>query len=94
MDPVKEFIVYTVLRFAMLVGAFALTVGIWNLASPDGKVPVVWALVIAFIVSGIASYFLLNPFRERFARRVEDRAAKTAARFEEMKAREDVDQAE
>lgn len=87
----KEFLVYTLLRLAMLVGAFALTVGIWNLAAPDGRVPVVWALVIAFVVSGIASYFLLNPFREKFARRVEERASRAAARFDKVKAREDVD---
>lgn len=87
----KEFLVYTLLRLAMLVGAFALTVGVWNLAAPDGRVPVVWALVIAFVVSGIASYFLLNPFREKFARRVEERAAKASAKLEQVRSREDAD---
>ncbi|MDN5895718.1 MAG: DUF4229 domain-containing protein [Nocardioides sp.] len=88
----KEFFVYTLLRLIMLVGAFAITVGVWNLAAPDGRVPVMWALVIAFVVSGVASYFLLNPFREKFARRVEERAARTSAKFQEMKSREDVEE--
>jgi hypothetical protein len=48
-------------------------------------------MVVAFLVSGVASYFLLDRFREQFARKVQARAERAAARFEEMKAREDQD---
>ena len=48
-----------------------------------------WAVVIAFVVSGLASYFLLNRQREAFARRVDERAQRVSSRFEEMKAKED-----
>ena len=44
-----------------------------------------------FLVSGIASYFILERQRVAFAQRVETRAAKAAAAFEERKAREDAD---
>ena len=61
----KEFLVYTGLRLALFVGSLAVVVGIWTVAATDGVVPIVWAFVLAFVVSGVASYFLLNPFRER-----------------------------
>ncbi len=55
------------------------------------KVPVLWVVVIAFAISGVASYFLLNRQREAFARRVDERARRVSVRFEELKAKEDVD---
>ena len=66
-----------------------MVLGIW-LAVAD-EVPLLWVLVIAFVVSGVASYFLLNRPRERFAQRVDERARRASAAFEERKAREDVD---
>ena len=50
-----------------------------------------WALVIALVVSGLVSFFVLDPQRERFARRVDERARRATAAFEAMKAREDAD---
>jgi CHASE1-domain containing sensor protein len=55
------------------------------------QVPVLWAVVIAFVMSGLASYFLLNRQREAFARRVERRAERMQERIEQMKSKEDVD---
>ena len=86
----KEFLVYTALRIALFAGAFGIVVGVWGLFTDS--VPVLWAVVLAFILSGIASYFLLNGARERFARKVQGRAERASARFEERKAREDVDE--
>jgi hypothetical protein len=88
---VKEFLVYTGLRLALFVVALAVVVGIWSLPT-DGSLTyndVFWSFVVAFVVSGVASYFLLNPFREAFARKVQARAERATARFEEMRARED-----
>jgi len=85
---VKEFVVYTALRVLLFLASFGVIVGIWGLVSDDG-VPLVWAVILAFLVSGIASYFVLNRQRVAFARRVEERAAKASAAFEERKARED-----
>ena len=50
-----------------------------------------WVLVIALVLSGAASYFVLGRHRERFARRVDERARRASAAFEAHKAREDVD---
>ena len=86
---VKEFAVYTLLRLVLLAGSFAMVAGIW-LAVAD-EVPLLWVLVIAFVVSGVASYFVLNRPRERFAQRVDERARRASAAFEARKAREDVE---
>lgn len=84
----KEFVVYTAMRVLLFLASFGVIVGIWGLVSDEG-VPLFWAVILAFLVSGVASYFILNRQRVAFARRVEQRAARASAAFEERKARED-----
>ena len=86
----KEFVVYTVMRIALFLASFGIVVGVMALLS-DGRYNLFWAVILAFLISGIASYFILDRQREAFARRVESRAAKASAAFEEHKAREDRD---
>ena len=88
-DLVKEFVVYTLMRLVMFVAAFGIVAGIWLAVA--GRVPVMWALVVALAVSGVASYFVLDRQRERFAQRVDERARKATAAFEALRAREDAD---
>ena len=85
----KEFAVYTGLRILLFVASLLTVSLIWSLFSD--QVPALWVLVIAFAVSGVLSYFLLNRQRIAFARKVEERAARAASKFEERKAREDED---
>jgi hypothetical protein len=87
---VKEFAIYTGLRVLLFVASLITVMLIWSLFT-EGRVPALWAVVIAFAVSGVLSYFLLNRQRDAFARRVEERAARAASAFEERKAREDQD---
>ena len=87
----KEFLVYTGLRILLFIAMVALVVGVWSLLDGDGRINVLWPVVIAFALSGVASYFLLNRQRDAFARKVEDRAARATAAFEERRAREDQD---
>jgi uncharacterized membrane protein len=86
-EAVKEFLVYTALRILLFVASLGIVVGVWFLLAD--AVPVLWAVVIAFVVSGIASYFLLNAPRAAFAAKVEERAGRATAAFEDRKARED-----
>jgi uncharacterized membrane protein len=86
---VKEFVVYTALRILLFVASFGVVLGIWALLTDS--VPLLWVVVIAFVLSGVASYFLLNRPRAAFAARVEQRAARASAAFEERRAREDAD---
>jgi hypothetical protein len=84
---VKEFVVYTLLRLVVLVATFAIIAGIWIAIA--GSLNWVLAILLAFIVSGLLSFKLLNGPRTAFAARVEERAARTVNAFEEMKAKED-----
>ena len=85
----KEFAVYTGLRLLMLAATFGIVIGVWLAIAGSANVFV--CVLIAFVVSGIGSYFLLNSQREAFARRVEVRAERATKAFDERRAREDVD---
>ena len=86
----KEFVVYTLLRIVLFLASLGVVIGVMALLF-DGRFHLFWAVVLAFLVSGIASYFILERQRVAFAERVEARAARAAAAFEERKAREDQD---
>jgi uncharacterized membrane protein len=87
---VKEFVVYTAMRIALFLASFGVVAGVMALVF-DGRYNLFWAVILAFLISGIASYFILNRQREAFARRVESRASRASAAFEERRAREDQD---
>jgi len=86
---VKEFVVYTGLRLLLFVASLAVVGGVWALVSGDTQVPALYVVLVAFLVSGLASVFLLDKQRDAFARRVEARADAAAAAFEAKRARED-----
>lgn len=88
---VKEFWVYTGLRVGMFVASFAIVSGLWALLAGRNQVPLLGALLLAFLISGLTSYRLLNGQREALARRVAQRAENATRKFEEMKAKEDDD---
>jgi Protein of unknown function (DUF4229) len=88
-DPVKEFWIYTGLRVVLFLASLAIVAAIWSVAADD--VNWIWVVVIAFLISGMGSYFLLNRQREAFAQRVQVRAEKATAKIEEMRAKEDED---
>jgi hypothetical protein len=89
LNPVKEFWIYTGLRLVLFLASFGIVVGVWFLIADE--VPVLWALIIALVVSGVGSYFLLNIQRERLARRVQERAERMTSKMEDIKAKEDQD---
>ena len=85
----KEFWIYTGLRVLLFVATLAVVFGVWLLLSDE--VPVLWAVVVAFAISGLASYFLLERSRQAFAQKVEGRAERVSAAFEAQRSKEDVD---
>ncbi len=85
----KEFWVYTALRLLLFAATAAVVFGIWLAVA--GSANVMWVLIIAFLVSGVASYTLLGRQRSALAQHVDARARRASAKFEEMKAKEDVD---
>ena len=85
----KEFVVYTGLRIVLFLATLGVVLGAWVLLADEANLLV--SVVIAFVVSGVGSYFLLERQRSAFATRVEARAERATAAFEERRAREDVD---
>lgn len=83
----KEFWIYTGLRILLFLASLGIVVGVWFLLADS--VPVIWAVVIALVISGAGSYVLLNRPREALAQRVQTRAEAMTAKVEEMRAKED-----
>jgi putative flippase GtrA len=86
---VKEFWIYTALRAVLFVATLVTVVGVWLLVAD--QVPILWAIVIAFVLSGIASFFVLDRSRDAFARKVQARAERASAAFEAQRSKEDAD---
>ena len=85
----REFVVYTALRLGLLLACVALVLGLWGLLLGTEDVNLLVVLLIALVVSGVASYFLLHRQREAFARRVQTGAERASGRFDRMRAKED-----
>ena len=85
----KEFWVYTLLRLVLFLASFGVVAGAWVLIA--GEVNLLVAIVAAFLLSGLGSYYLLDRQREALARRVQVRAEAATAKIEEMRSKEDAD---
>ncbi len=87
---VKSFVIYTVFRLGLFVLCYAVLGGLYLLViGTQGSL--LWPFLAAIVVSSVLSLKYLAPQRERFATVVQERAERATARFEERKAREDVD---
>ncbi|MDQ4112138.1 MAG: DUF4229 domain-containing protein [Actinomycetota bacterium] len=82
----KEFWIYTGLRLLSLLATFGIVAGIWSLVA--GEVDIFFAVIVAFVISGVLSFFVLDPQRRAFAEKVEARAAKAV---EAARAKEDAE---
>jgi hypothetical protein len=88
---VKDFAIYTLARIGLFVASYAVIAGVWMLASGSSAVPILWPLLLAAVVSAVASFYLLRGPRARFAARVAAGASAAVRRFEEVRAKEDRD---
>ena len=87
----KDFATYTVARIGLFVASYAVIAGIYMLLTRSDSMPILWPLLLAAVVSAVASYYLLRGPRERFAARVDARASAASRRFEEVRSKEDRD---
>ena len=76
---VKEFAVYTLSRIGLFVAAYAIVVGVYLLVTGGSSVPLLWPVIVAALLSSVASVTMLRRQRERFAASVEQRARRAAA---------------
>lgn len=86
----KEFAIYTGLRLGLFVVTYAVVGGLYVLAFGTQGV-VLWPFLVSVIISAVLSVKLLKRQREAFALRVQQRAERASAAFEERRAREDAD---
>ena len=97
--PLQEFFYRKAIERTQIKDAPIFIIGHWRSGTTllhellvlDGRYNLFWAIVLAFLISGVASFYVLDRQREAFARRVEARAAKASEAFEQRKAREDED---
>ena len=82
--------IYTVARLLLFVACYAVLAGIWVATVGHGGLLLV-PFIGAVVISSLLSLKLLAPQREAFAAVVQHRADRIADRYEEAKAREDVD---
>ncbi|GGD20484.1 DUF4229 domain-containing protein [Nocardioides daphniae] len=85
----KEFWIYNLMRFLLLASSLVIVIGIWSLLADE--VPLLWALILALLLSGVSSWFLLARQREALARVIQERSARASEKFEAYKARDDED---
>jgi len=88
-EPVKEFWTYTGLRLLLFAASFGIVFSAWLLIAGEANLLV--AVIVAFVMSGIGSYFLLERQRLALAQHVEARASRATAKIEEMRSKEDHD---
>ncbi|HEY6548179.1 MAG TPA: DUF4229 domain-containing protein [Vicinamibacteria bacterium] len=84
----KDFLVYTLLRVLLFAAVLVLVIALW-VALFGQDTSILWPVLIAFLISGALSLFVLNRPREALARRVQARAERAAGRYERMRAKED-----
>jgi hypothetical protein len=88
---VKEFALYTLARLGLFAASYALVIGVYLLVTGGHQVPVLWPLLLAAVISSVASATMLKGLRARFAAVIDQRARNASSKFEEMRAKEDRD---
>lgn len=85
----KAFWSYTLMRIGLFLASFAVVWGVYAVVADTINLLVV--VLLAGIISAVASWRLLQGPRERLAESVQARATRASERFEEMRAKEDAD---
>jgi membrane protein implicated in regulation of membrane protease activity len=88
---VRSFLLYTVARFGLFLGAFGLIWLVVGFFLPWTSRNIMWTGVLAIVLSAIASLYLLRGLRDRFAQTARTRAEEMSARLERARSKEDVD---
>ena len=86
----KEFWVYTGARVGLFLVCYGVIFGTWALIG-GLPVPLLWPLVLAAVVSSGLALVLLRGMRTRFNASVQARAERMSRRFEDLRAKEDID---
>jgi hypothetical protein len=85
---VKEVLIYTAARFGLFLACYVVMAGVWYLFNGTSGILFGPALV-ALLLSMLLSFRVLRKQRDQLAGRVQARAERASAKFEEIKSRED-----
>ncbi len=85
-EGVKEFAVYNVMRLLLLITWVCVVIGVWVLfAGALNRTEVLFGLIIAFVGSGISSWYLLARQREALAMRLGEGASRASQKYQEAR---------
>lgn len=87
----KAFLTYTAARFALFAVTFGIVWGIASIFFESGNTFSLLVLLVALILSSVASIFLLADLRNKLALNVQQRAERMTERLEESRRAEDID---
>lgn len=83
----KDFVIYTALRLGLFLLTWGAVSGAWILVTDKPALGLTF--LIALVLSGVGSYWVLAGPRDRLAKHVDERARRATAAFEERRNRED-----
>lgn len=86
----KEFWIYTGMRIGLFLACVAVIWGVYAMVAAD-TINLLVVILLAAVISSVLSWKFLAVPRQRFAASVEARAHRMASKFDEIKAREDLD---
>jgi hypothetical protein len=87
----KAFLTYTAARIAVFAVTFGIVWGIASIFFESGNTFNLLVLLVALILSSVASIFLLADLRNKLALNVQQRAERMTERLEESRRAEDID---
>jgi hypothetical protein len=87
----KAFLTYTAARIALFAVTFGIVWGIASIFFESGNTFSLLVLLVALILSSVASIFLLADLRNKLALNVQQRAERMTERLEESRRAEDID---
>jgi len=86
----KPFVLYTLARLGLFVGALAVVVPVMALIGfPLTAANLLWGALVSLVVSAVLSLKLLGGLREDFAASVTARAERIQGRLDEARRKED-----
>jgi hypothetical protein len=77
---VREFAVYTASRLGLFVASYLLVAGTYLLVTGGDSLPLFWPILLAAVISSVASVTMLSGQRERFAAVIDQRARRASQR--------------
>ncbi|MBA2456814.1 MAG: DUF4229 domain-containing protein [Nocardioidaceae bacterium] len=87
----RSFVAYTLARLGLFLGAFGVLWAVGQLFWARTTANLLWMVLVALVVSALASLVLLRGLRDALARDIAARAERMSGRLEAARTKEDTD---